>query len=91
MDILDLKDLVTRRLSKEIRSHIVQSIYAAVSRDMTTLYVVLYDDVKDDNHNLGRRFVTMFEDIPKLTVTTHYSYAYFHRFNHLLIYNSTAS
>lgn len=86
-----MKDLVTRRLSKEIKGHVVKSIYATVTKDITTLYLVLYDDVKDDNHNLGRRFVTMFEDIPKLTVTTHYSYAYFHRFNHLLIYNSTVS
>ena len=89
MDILDVKDLAIRRLSKAIHNHTIKSIYAVVKENTTALLLVLSDNVKDENHNLCRSFVTMFEDIPELTVTTYYGYNYFHRFNHLLIYDAS--
>lgn len=87
MDILDVKDVVLRRLYNSIDNGVIDKVYAIVKGADTEIVIVLSDEVDDATFNFSRSFATLFADINELTIITRNSFNFFRRPNHLLFYD----
>lgn len=83
-----VKDLLLRRLNKYISNNTIHAIYVKLTDEHYDVFIELAANVVDTQHNYGRAFILVFDDVDKLSLSTYKYGWYFRRRDHLLIYNA---